>query len=94
MCYKIKDNNLLHFPKLSFVCGNYSFLSTFFKNIYIKKGRLTFVVLCTPGPLTLEMIYILIAKYAIIFLHSQNIEMIAFLVIDLKALLPLVCCCC
>ena len=49
------------------------------------------MVLCKPGSLTVEeVIYILIAKNAIIFLHSQNVEMIAFLVIDLKALLPLV----
>ena len=49
------------------------------------------MVLRKPGPLTVEeVIYILLAKYAIIFLHSQNVEMIAFLVIDLKARLPLV----
>lgn len=47
------------------------------------------MVLFKPGLRTAdEIVYILMAKYTIIFLHSQNVEMIAFLIIVMKAFLP------
>lgn len=47
-----------------------------------KRGRLIYVVLCKPGLLTADqVVYILMAKNAIIFLYSQNVEMIAVLTV-------------
>lgn len=47
------------------------------------------MVLCKPGHLTADwVVYILMAKNAIIFLYSQNVEMIAVLMVVLEALLP------